>query len=99
MLRAPQVIPQSPPPPVFKLALSEQGDVFLLDDDSVIGVYNISFDEFQKRISQAQRKHFPDDNASTVFIRERVIMLDTRKHPNAYVEANLDYTGATRLNF
>lgn len=53
MLREPQVIPQSPPPPATEPTLGEQGDDVLLDNDSAMDVYNISFDEFQKRIIQA----------------------------------------------
>jgi len=44
--RAPQVIPQCPPPLAAELTLSEKGDVVLLDDDPVMDVYNLSFDEF-----------------------------------------------------
>jgi len=45
MLRAYEVAPQSPPPPVLASVLSEQGEVVLLDDDPVMDVYNLSFDE------------------------------------------------------
>jgi len=41
-----QAIPQSSPPPVVEAALSEQGDVVIHDDDPVMDVYNLSFDEF-----------------------------------------------------
>ena len=50
MTRAPDVISQSPPPPVSEPILSEQGDIVLLDDDPIMDVYNQSFDEFQKNI-------------------------------------------------
>jgi len=39
-----------------------------------------------------------DDHASSTFIGERVIVSDTRKHPNAIFEANLTYAGETRSN-
>ena len=50
ILKEPQVIPQSPLPPVAEPTPREQGDVSLLDDDLVMDVCNLSFDEFQKRI-------------------------------------------------
>ena len=40
-------------------------------------VYNLSFDELQKKIVQARRKKFLDDHASPAFMRERVIVEDT----------------------
>ena len=53
MLRSPEVKYQSPPTLVSKPVPSEQGQVVLFDDDSVMDVYNISFDELQKKIIQA----------------------------------------------
>ena len=38
MLRAPQVIPQSPPPPAVETSPREQGYVVLLDDDPIMNV-------------------------------------------------------------
>lgn len=60
--------------------------------------YNLSLDELKKRIVQAQHKHFPDDQDSPAFIKERVIVLDTRKHTTPIAEASLAYAGATRSN-
>lgn len=51
--KAPLVISQSRPYLAAYPTLNEQGDVFLLDDDLVMDVYNISFDDFQRRIVQA----------------------------------------------
>ena len=59
-------------------------------------VYNLSYNELQKRIVQAWRKHFWDDHASPTFIKERVIVVDTSKNPNAIVEAKLAFASATR---
>lgn len=98
MPRAPQVIPQSSPPPIIEPTPSEQGDVVPLDDDLIMDVYNLSFDEFQKRIVQAGSKHFPNDHASPAFIKERVIVSDTRKHPTTVVETSLAYARATCSN-
>lgn len=98
MLRAPQVIPQFPPPPATEPTLREKGYFFLLDDDLIMDVYNLSFHELQNRIVQAWRNQFLDDHASLAFIKERVIVSDTRKHPNAIVKAILAYEGETRSN-
>lgn len=95
---APQVTVQSPSPPAAELTLSKEGDVVLLDDDPTMDLYNLSYDEFQKRIVQARRKHFPDDHASLAFTRERVIVAGTSKNPNAIAEANSAFAGATRSN-
>jgi len=86
------------PLPVAEPAPSEEGDVVPLDDDKVINVYNVSFDEFQKNIVQVERNHFLDDHASPTFFRERVIVVDTRKNLNSIVEDNLAFTGESRSN-
>ena len=44
------------------------------------------------------RKHFLDDHATPTFIKERVIMSDTRKHPTSISQATLAYAGATNSN-
>lgn len=98
ILKASHVISQSPPPPVVEPSPSEQGDTILLDDDPVMDVYHLSFDEYQKRIVQARRKHFPDDHTSSTFIKERVIVSNTRKHPPTIAQASLAYAGATSSN-
>jgi len=46
MSRALEATSQSPPPPVLELVLSEQRDVVLLNDDTVMDAYSIPFDEF-----------------------------------------------------
>ena len=69
MPRAPQVIPQSPLAPIIVLAPRKQGDVVLLDDDPIMDVYNLSFNEFQKMIVHARMKHFVDVHASPAFIK------------------------------
>lgn len=52
MLRASEVVPQSLLPPKSKPVQKEKGEVVLLDDDLKMDVYNLSFDEPQKRIVQ-----------------------------------------------
>ena len=83
---------------MLELVLSEKGEVVLLDDDPVVDVYNLSFDELQKKIIQAQRKNFSDDHTSIAFVRKRVIVANTRKHPNAISEANLTFAREMRSN-
>jgi len=61
-------------------------------------VYNLSFDEFQNKIVQARRNHFLDDHAPPTFIRERVIVANTKKNPNVIIIANLAFAGAMILN-
>lgn len=39
-----------------------------------------------------------DDHASLAFIKKRVIVLDTRKHPTAISQDSLAYAGATNSN-
>lgn len=96
--QAPQIICQSPPPPVSEPILSKQGDIVLLDDDLVMDVYNLAFDELQKRIVQAWRNHFPNDHASSTFIKGRVIVSDIRKHPVSLSESSLAYARPTCSN-
>ena len=61
-------------------------------------VYNLSYNEIQVIILQMWRKHFSNDHASHAFIRQRVIVADTNKNPNAIVGANLSFAGPTRSN-
>ena len=92
------VTSQSPPPPLSELVPSKQGDFVLLHDDPGMDVYNLSFDELQKKIVQTYRKHFPDDHRSPAFMKERVIVSSVRKHPVALVDTTLAYVGDTSSN-
>lgn len=98
MLRVLEVTSQSPPAPVLELVLSKQGEVFLLDDDLVMDVYNLSFDGLQKNIVQAQRNNVSYDHTSFAFVKERVIVSDVRKNSVTMVDATLAYVGATHSN-
>lgn len=69
-----------------------------LNADLFMDTYNLSYDELQKNIVQACKKNFLDDLALPTFIRERVIMVDTRKNPNSIVTSNFAFTSATNLN-
>jgi len=44
------------------------------------------------------RKDFLDDHTSPTFIKERVIVSDTRNHPTALDEAILSYGGEKSSN-
>lgn len=93
-----QVIIQSPTPPVADSAPGEEGEFVSLDENLVMDTYNLSYDELQKKIVQACKKNFPDDLASPAFIRESVIVTNTRKNPNAIVITNLAFIGAEKSN-
>jgi len=56
MSRAPKVTSQSLATPILELVLSEQGMVLLLDDDPIMDVDNLSFEELQRNIVQAQKR-------------------------------------------
>lgn len=77
---------------------SKKWDVFLLDDDPVMDVYNLSFDELQRKIVQMWSNHFPANHMSPAFIKERVIVSDVRKHPTSMADATFSYAGATSSN-
>jgi len=47
---------------------------------------------------QAWKKHFLDGLASPSLIRERVIVIDTRRNLDAIVVVNLAFVGATKSN-
>ena len=95
---ASKVAPQCLSPPEIKVLPSEQGEVVLLDDDPVMDVYNISFDELQQNSVEAQRKHFRDDHTSPEFMKERVIVSDVRKRPSTMTNATMAYARATSSN-
>lgn len=61
-------------------------------------LYNLSFYELGKNIVQAQRKHFLDDHISLEFMKEMVIVSNTRKHLATFPDAILAYTGVTTSN-
>ena len=53
ILRTPRATVQSLPPPVVEPTPSEERYVVPLDDDPIMEVYNLSFNELWKRIAQA----------------------------------------------
>jgi len=95
MSRTSEVAPLSPPPTESEPAPSEQGWVVLLDDDLVMDVYNLSFDESQQMIVQARIKHLLDDHASPKHIEERVIVSDVRRLLATLIDASKAYIEAT----
>lgn len=92
-----QVTIQSPHPSTEQ-APSEEEEIIPLDDGLVTSTYNLSYDELQKNIVQERKKYFPDDLSSPTFIRESVIMTDTRRNLGAIATTNLAFTGATKSN-
>jgi len=91
MPQALEVTSQSPPPLVSEPVSSEKVEVVLLHDDLIVDVYNLSFDELQKRIVQVRRKHFLNDQASPAFLKERVIVSNIKKHMASLADATLAY--------
>lgn len=78
--------------------MSKQGEVGLLNDDPMMDVYNLSFDELHQNIVHEKIKHFPNDHASPALMKERVIASDVRKHPFTMVDATMAYARATSSN-
>ena len=101
MPRASEVAPQSPPPSESQPVPSEKGEVVLLDDDLVMDVYTLSFDESQQRIVQARRKQLLNDHTSLVHIEERVIVSNAERNPAAMAKDSKAYVEATcsTINF
>jgi len=83
---------------VAKSAPWEEEEVFPLDDDPVMDMHNLSYDELQKKIIQAHKKNFLDGLGSPGFMRERGIMADTKKNPKAFAIASLAFIGAAKSN-
>lgn len=77
-------------------AAGEEGGVVPLDDDTVTDTYNLSYDELQKNIVQLRKNIFVDDLVSLYFMREMLILADTRRDPEAISLANLAFAGAKR---
>lgn len=98
MLKEPKVISHSPPSPFLELVLTKQGDIALVDNDLVMDVYNISFDKLHNGIIQVWRKKFSNDHSLPTFIKERVIVLDTRKCIASLAERRFTYAGETSSN-
>lgn len=86
---------QSLPPLVVESAISEEVENFPLDDDSIMDIYNFLYDELQKNIVHVCKIHCLDDLASPTFIRERVIMADTRRNTKVIPSANFAFVGVT----
>jgi len=43
--------------------------------------YNLTYDDVQNKIVQAIKKYFPNELTSHAFIRENVMVTNTRKNP------------------
>lgn len=61
-----------------------------------IDTYNLTYDEILKNIANVRKKHFLDNLTSPTFVRERVIMTNTKRDPGAIFVTNLASVGATK---
>ena len=77
------------PHPLIEQAPSKGEAIFPLDDSLLMDTYNLTYDDPQKNIIQARKKHFSDDLTSPTLIGEGVIMTNTRKNLNATATSNL----------
>jgi len=60
--------------------------------------YNLLYDEVHKKIVQLCKKHFLYELASLASIRERVIMVDTRRDLEAIASSNMAFIGEEKSN-
>jgi len=84
--------------PSIEQAPSEEEEIVPLDDGLVMETHNMAYNELQKNIVQAWKKHFPDDLASLPFLKERVIVRNTKRNLGAIAIANLAFASATKSN-
>jgi len=61
-------------------------------------MYNMAYGNLHKRIVQVRKKHLPRNLTSLAFIRERVIMTDTRRNPGVVVTAKFSFAGVSKSN-
>lgn len=72
---------QSPPPQTTNQALNEEEEIVPLDDGPIMDMYIVTYDEIQKNILQERKKQFLYKLMYPTFIRERVIVTDTKRNP------------------
>lgn len=60
----------------------------------VMDISSLNFDELQKKIMQARKKHFPDDPTHLAFFNEKVILMDIGNNPKVISTTKLHSVGA-----
>lgn len=95
ILSTQQVTIYSPHPPTEQ-APREEEEIVPLDDGLVMYMYNLTYDELRKNIVKLRMKHCLDDLASPTFIRERVIITNTKRNTGGIFTANLAFMSATK---
>lgn len=98
MLYMEQIISQSPPPLAKGKALDDEEEIAPLDEGLVMDIFSVTFDELQKKILQERNKKFPGDLTHHDFIKEKVIIMDTKKNHEVIVATNIAFVGASKPN-
>lgn len=98
MLSTQQIIIQSISPLTGEQAPREEDEIVPIEDCSIMDMYNLTYDELQNKIVKVRNKHFPDGLTSLAFIRERVILTNTKRNLESIVAAKLAFTDATKSN-
>lgn len=57
-------------------------------------IFSLAFNELQKKIMQERKKHLLDDLIHLATIKDKVILMDTKKNVEAISKANLAYARA-----
>lgn len=98
MPRTQLVTIQSPHPPTEQ-APREEEEIIPLDDDPVMDMYELNYDEIQKKIVEATLFFFSSYNlVSHASIKKRVIGTNTKRNPGAIFIAKLAFASATKSN-
>lgn len=61
-------------------------------------IYILTYDELQKKIVEARKKHFSDDLTHPTFIKEKVIVMDTRENLEAISAMNFSFILTCKSN-
>lgn len=93
-----QITTQPPSPPTEGQHLGEEEETFTLDEGLVMDIYSLTYNELQKKIVQESKKHFPNDLTHLAFIKEKVIMMNTKNNSEAIAATNLAFTRASKSN-
>lgn len=93
-----QVVIHSPPLLGVESSPYEEREVVPLDDDPFMDTYNMSYDELQNKIVKVCQKNFSGDLQYPAFIRERVIVANTRRNLEAIATTKFTFTDVAKSN-